>query len=431
MQAASPGGPSATTSSEAPPSTPVAPLSDEWCARHFDHVAPELAQNLHETLARMRTDHPVARSEEHGGFWVVTGYEDVLRVAQDWRTFSSAHGVSVPETKMVVPAIPEHLDPPLHREYKRLINAFFTPAVVAEYEQPTRDLVTRLVDDVVEAGRCDFMADIARPFPGLAFFDLVLGAPADRLAEINEMATSASVPTNPDRGKAWQGMYAWIDEFVEARRQQAPRGDVVDAVIAAEIEGRPIGREEIIGVIQLLVLGGLETTAGSLGQIMLRFCREPEIPVQLRRHPERIPDAVEELLRLEPPFIAIARTAMVDTEIGGRQIRAGDKVLIYWASANRDEAEFACPATFDLDRESNRHLAFGAGPHRCAGSNLARLNLRVALEEVLRRLDDIRLDSDGPVPFHSVLNRAPLTVPITFTPGARLGAPAATAPTRP
>jgi cytochrome P450 len=372
----------------------------------------------------MRSDHPVARSEAHGGFWVVSRYEDVLRVAQDWRTFSSAQGVSVPQTKMVVRALPEHVDPPLHRTYKRLINAYFTPAVVAGYEAPTRDLVTRLIDEFVEAGECDFMADFARPFPGLAFFELVLNAPPDEVAAINELATTASVPTNPKARENWQAMFAWIKGFVDERRRRPPRGDVVDAVLAAEVEGRPITEEEVIGVVQLLILGGLETTAGALGQFMIRFAREPEIPASLRRRPELIPDAVEELLRLEPPFIAIARTATCDTEIGGQRIAAGDKVVIYWASANRDEVEFACPAAFDLDRPSNRHLSFGAGPHRCAGSNLARMNLRIAVDEVVRRLDGIALaDTGGPIPFHSALNRAPLTVPITFTPGARVLAP--------
>jgi len=385
----------------------------------FDYLSPQLALDLHATLAHMRANHPVTPTEEHGGrCWVVTRYEDVLHVAQDWRTFSSAHGVS-PEanTNMVVKAIPEHLDPPEHRVYKRLINAWFTPAVVAGYEDETRALVTRLIDGFIERGRCDFMADFARPLPGLAFFDLVLHAPPDEVAEINEMATAASMPTNPKRGEAWQGMFRWIAAFVERRRNEAPRGDVVDAVLAAEIDGEPITDENVIGVIQLLILGGLETTAGALGQFMIRFCHEPEIPALLRARPDLIPDAVEELLRLEPPFIAIARTAMADTEIGGRAVSEGDKVLIYWASANRDEAEFACPAAFDLDRASNRHLAFGAGPHRCAGSNLARMNLRIAVEELVRRLDDIRLqDGAEPIPFHSALNRAPLTVPITFTP---------------
>jgi cytochrome P450 len=392
------------------------PLPEDWCAHHFDHVSPDLAQNLNETLAYMRGHHPVAHSDEHGGFWIVSRYEDVLEVAQDWKTFSSAHGVSVPGNENVVKAIPEHLDPPLHREYKRLINAHFTPAAVAPYEQPTRALVNRLIDDFIDAGRCDVMADLARPFPGLAFFELVLNAPSDRLAELNDMAAAVSVPNNPQRHEASRGLYAWIKEFLDARRREAPRGDVVDAVLAAQIEGRPITEDDAIAVVLLLILGGLETTAGALGQIIIRFCREPEIPEFLRREPERIPDAVEELLRLEPPFIAIARTAMADTEIGGRQIRRGEKVLIYWASANRDEGEFPCPTDFDLDRPTNRHLAFGAGPHRCAGSNLARLNLRIALEEVTRRLDDIRLQDEAEtIGFHSVLNRAPLAVPITFT----------------
>ena len=400
-------------------STGGSAITDEWCAHRFDYLAPTLALDLHATLARMRTDHPVAYSEAHGGYWIVTRYEDVLRVAQDWETFSSAHGVSVPDTgsKMVVRAIPEHLDPPEHRAYKRLINAWFTPAAIAPYEQPTRQLVTRLIDGFVDAGRCDFMADFARPLPGLAFFEMVLHAPPDEVAEINEMATAASMPTNPDRGKAWQGMYQWIVGFLDRRRGEPPRGDVVDAVLAAEIDGEPITDENAIGVIQLLILGGLDTTAGALGQIMIRFAQEPEIPALLRRKPELLTGAVEELLRLEPPFISIARTAMHDTEVGGQAIKQGEKVLIYWASANRDEAEFACPAAFDMDRPANRHLTFGAGPHRCAGSNLARMNVRIALEELVRRLDDIRLqDGAEPIPFHSALNRAPLTVPITFTP---------------
>src|SRR5262249_13838566 len=157
------------------------------------------------------------------------------------------------------------------------------------------------------------------------------------------------------------------------------------------------------------MLGGLETTAGALGQIMIRFCHDPSIPALLRREPERIPDAVEEHLRIDPPFISIARTAMCDTEIDGQTIKAGDKVLIYSASANRDEGEFRCRMDYDLDRESNRHLTFGAGVHRCTGSSLARMTLRLALEGLTQRLDDLRLqEGSEPIHFHSALNRAPV-----------------------
>jgi cytochrome P450 len=263
------------------------------------------------------------------------------------------------------------------------------------------------------------MDAFARPLPGLAFFEHVLHAPPGDVARVNDLATAASTPTHPRRAEAWQGMASWIGDLVATRRAEGPRGDVVDAVLAAEIEGRPITDHEVLGVVQLLIFGGLDTTAGALGQFMVRFCREPAIPELLRRRPELIRSAVEELVRLDPPFIAIARTATCDTEIGGQRIRAGQRVLVYWASANRDEAEFACPHAFDLDRAANRHLSFGAGPHRCAGSNLARMNLRIALEELTSRLHDVRLDDGAEIRFHSALNRSPHAVPIAFTPGAR------------
>ena len=383
----------------------------------FDYLSPEVGQHLHTTLADMQARCPVAHSDAYGGYWILTRYEDVLRVAQDWRTFSSEHGVSVPGTAAVAKAIPEHVDPPLHREYKRIINAWFTPAVVARYEPDTRALVNRLIDGFVDEGRCDFMAQFARPYPGLAFFDLVLHAPPDELAWVNEQATIAGQPNNPERPESAKKLHGWIAEFVEGRRRGEPRDDVVSAILRAEIEGRPITDEEVVAMVHLLILGGLETTAGALGQFMIRFCQEPSIPDLLRRQPERIPDAVEELLRLEGPFIAIARTAMQDTTIDGATVRKGEKVLIYWSAANRDGAEFDDPHEFRLDRTSNRHIAFGAGPHRCAGSNLARMNLRIAVHELVTRLHDLRLAVDpDEIRFHSALNRAPLAVPITFTP---------------
>jgi cytochrome P450 len=149
--------------------------------------------------------------------------------------------------------------------------------------------------------------------------------------------------------------------------------------------------------------------------MMLRFCEDPAIPARLRDDPALIPEAAEELLRLDAPFVFIARTATRDVELGGRTIAEGDKVLISWASANRDDAEFACPHAFDPDREANRHLAFGAGPHRCAGSNLARLNIRLALEEVLARLHDIRLAAGADPAYHSGFSRTPVAVPIEFS----------------
>jgi cytochrome P450 len=396
-------------------------ITEDWYTSHFDHLSPALAAELHPTLAAMRSRCPVAHSDQYGGFWVATRYEDVLGVAQDWRTWTSTHGVSVPGTKMVVPAIPEHLDPPLHRTFKRLINAYLTPAAVAPLEGPTRLLVTRFLNEFIERGECDFMTEFARPFPGAAFFEWILHAPPDEVTYINDLSTRASVPTSPDARACWEAMNKWIVEFVEARRRQPRQDDIVDAILHADIDGRPITETEILGTITLLILGGLDTTSGALGHFMIRFCKEPAIPALLRSEPARIPDAVEELLRLEGPFIAIGRTATSDTEIGGQPVQAGEKVIIYWASANRDEGEFPDAAEFQLDRATNRHLAFGVGPHRCAGSNLARLNLKVALAELTQRIRGVTLAvEEADIPFHSALNRSPLSLPINFEPGSRI-----------
>jgi cytochrome P450 len=402
-------------------STPTDAITDDWIENHFDLLSPALAADLHPTLARARAQCPVAHSDQHDGYWIATRYDDVLRIAQDWQAFSSELGITVPHNPQQATAsikvIPVAIDPPLHRTFKRLINGYFTPAVVAPWQEPTRALVNRLIDGFVERGECDFMEAFARPLPGLAFFDLALHAPPDDLEEVNHWATMASLPHLGEQMDSLMKLAGWIGRFVEQRQADGPRGDVVDAIMAADIEGRPITSAEVIGTIQLLVLGGLETTAGVLGAAMLRFCEQPEILETLRTRPELIPAAVEELLRLDGSFICIGRTARHDTEIDGHPVKAGERVIVYWASANRDEAEFDDPDTFDLERASNRHIAFGAGPHRCAGSNLARMNLRIALEELAQRVTDVRLQPGADVEFHSTFNRAPLTVPIAFTPG--------------
>ncbi|HEX4090571.1 MAG TPA: cytochrome P450 [Trebonia sp.] len=398
------------------PATPDRALPEDWCRRHFDHLSVDLAQTLPDTMARMRALCPVARSDEHGGFWVVSSYAEALAVAQDWGTFSSAHGLSVAASPTVVRNLPVEADPPEQRVYKRLINPYLTPNAVARWEAPTRDLVTRLIDGFIDDGRCEFMDAFARPLPSLAFFTLAINAPAQDVEKVAYLASKSSTPSDPAARECWLGLYQWIGEFIERRRRQPPLGDVVDGVLTARIDGRALTEDEIIGTIQLLILGGLETTASALGLMLVRFSAQPEIPALLRAHPERIPDAIQELLRLDPSFVSVARTAVRDRELGGHQVTAGDKVLIHWASANRDRAEFADPDAFDLDRERNRHLSFGAGPHRCAGSNLARMNLRIALEELLGRLGDIRLEPDAEVRYHAGLTRSPLSVPITFTP---------------
>jgi cytochrome P450 len=408
------------TASRRPSDTGTAALSEAWCTEHYDHMDPELGRHFEPTLERMRDRCPVAHSDRHGGFWVVSTYDEVLGVLQDWQTFSNAQGVAIP-MRLSTPLLPpDELDPPIQRVFKRLINAYLTPAMVAPSEGPTRELVTQLIDGFVETGECEFMAAFAQQFPRLSFFDFVLHAPSDDIARLNEWTKKLTGRLEEGYQDAQAGLAGWIDDFVERRRNEPPRGDIVDAVINADIDGRPITPEEIIGTLQLLIFGGLDTTANALGNIVIRFARQPEIAARLRSQPELIPRSIDEFLRLDAPVVSMARTATRDVELAGERICAGDKVLFSLASANHDGGEFREPEAFDLDRDSNRHLSFGAGPHRCAGSNLARLNLRVALEEITTRLHDIRLqDGAEPIAYDTAFNRSPLAVPITFRPGPK------------
>jgi cytochrome P450 len=402
------------------------PMAEDWCREHFDHLSPQLAASLPETMERMRGICPVAHSDSHGGFFVATRYDEVIGAARDWESFTSTRGLAILDGPTVVRSLPVQADPPEQRIYKNLTNPFFTPTATASWEDGTRAIVTRLIDDFIEDGRCDFMASFAREFPSRAFFELALHAPPEDLEEVSRLASTSSIPNHPASRESWMGLARWIRGFVADRRRQGPRGDVVDAVIEAADAGR-IPEDDAIGTIQLLILGGLETTAGALGLAMLRFCRQPHIADLLRAQPELMPKAVQELLRLEPPFVSVGRTATQDTELGGVTVPAGEKLLLHWASANRDEAEFEDPHEFRLDREHNRHVSFGMGVHRCTGSNLARFNLRIAWEEILRRMPDLRLDQAAleghPIHYHPGLTRSPLTLPITFTPGPREGRP--------
>lgn len=400
---------------------PVAGPDPDRVLHHFDYRGPEAGAHLHESLALLRDRCPVAHSDQHGGYWIVTRHADVVAVAQDWEAFSSQLGVSIPANPNVALAIPEHIDPPLHREYKRLVNRWFTPAAVAPLAEGAQRIASELVDGFAGAGEADVMADFAVPFPGLVFFELVLGAPADEVAHVTQTAAGATDPGNPASRDCYVELNGWIRQLTDRRRAEGRREvrDVVDAVLAAEIEGRPIRDDEVQGLILLLILGGLDTTAGVIGQSVLRFCAQPEIPAQLREQPDLVPAAVEELLRLDTSFPGIGRTVRHDTELTGQPMAAGDKVYVSWAAANRDPAEFDEPEEFRIDRASNRHLAFGAGPHRCAGSNLARLNLRVAIGEIVSRLADLRLAVPADrIEYHAAFNRRPLHVPITFTAAA-------------
>lgn len=382
----------------------------------FDYASPEVAAHFRDLTAAMRERCPVLHSDRHGGHWVVTRYDDVRAVVQDWESFTSTEGVTLPKNEGAPVAIPVDLDPPLQREFRRLLNYYLTPARVRQFEPATRRLVDELIDEFIDDGTCDFVAQLGERFPAAMFLENVLGVSGEDLERLANAASTLGLnPGTPEAMEGFIEIYGWATQLLEARRGGERRDDVVDGLIHGTVMGREVTLDEAVGAILLLILGGFDTTSHLAGSIMLRLARDPDLAEHLRKHPEDLQAAIEECTRLDTSFTGITRVATTDVELQGVRIPRGDRVLVYFDSANRDEREFDDPAQFKLNRKGNRHLGFGGGPHRCAGSHLARLNLRVMFEQLLSRLTDIELvDPEAEVVYVQRITRGPKSLPLRF-----------------
>jgi cytochrome P450 len=408
----------------------------EYFEHHYAPDHPDLADNMWAVVDHLRTTCPVARSDApmglggtgEGGFFVLTRYDDVFAVLQDWRTFSSSGGPRAAEAGQIAQMPPITTDPPLQRDFRRLMNPHLSPQAVAPHEPQIRQIVTELIDDFIEDGQCDLVGQLARLHPPRMLYRCVFGvddeADLQRNLEYMKMLDPGN-PSNfvdPDRAAALIGWITWTSEFMTARRAGPRRDDIIDALLHGTVEGRPLTDDEIGGAIRILILGGFFTTTDATSATMMQLIQHPELQDRLRKDPSLIPGIFDEVLRIEPPVISMARTCTRDTEVGGQPIKAGDSVLMHFGGANRDPAEFDRPADLEVDRQRNHHRAFGGGPHRCIGSNVARLNLRIVFEEILDRMHDIRI-TPGDAPRHARpgLGWGLEYLPITFTPGPRLG----------
>jgi cytochrome P450 len=356
--------------------------------------------------------------------WVLTKYADVLGVAQDWRTFSSdyerlleaqTYNAGVGDTP------PISTDPPLQRDFRHLMNPFLSPQVVAGYEPKVREIVTDLIDDFIAEGHCDLASQLAYVLPPRMLYRVIFGIEDEgqlqRTLAYNKTMTEAGTPV--ERAQAATAWMNWVDELIEIRRVAPRRSDIIDALLYGSVEGRPLTPEEVSGAVRLLSLGGFFTTNDAIGSAMMLLIENPDLQDELRQDPSLIPKLFDETLRLEPPVISLFRVCTRDVELGGKEMKKGDAVLIHFGAANRDPLEFDDPNALQFGRTPNRHLSFGGGPHRCIGSNVARLNLRIVFEEILSRMKDIRI-TEGEEPRYAPPNfsRGPEYLPISFTPGS-------------
>jgi cytochrome P450 len=400
-------------------------MSAEKPTVSFDHHSREFAADPWSVFRDLRGRCPVAYSDTYGGFWVLTRYEDIRAVALDDHLFSSArNGIIIPPKKNVGQvSIPIELDPPAFYEYRRIMNPMFSPRAIERLEPVIESFVRRCIDVFIEKGECDIVHDLADPVPAMVTL-YKLGLPVEEWSRFSGPLhhTVFLRQDNPIRASALTGVAAIRQTLVDAiaDRRAHPRDDMITYLTQATVDGRPTTDDEVLGMVELTIQGGFDTTGSAISNALIYLDRDPQARRWLIDDRARIPTAVEEFLRYEAPQMCLARTATKDVEIGGQAIKEGERLLLVWASGNRDEEAFERSEDVALDREPNRHMTFGLGAHRCLGSTVARTMIHIALREVLHRLPDYRIDRDRVVKAETVgVVYGKFSVPATFTPGRR------------
>ena len=320
--------------------------------------------------------------------------EVVRHVLRTPEVFSSKYDAV--QIGQVRPLIPLQVDPPEHTKYRKLLDPLFSPKQVALIEPQTRALVTELIDAVIDDGGCNFHDAVAEPLPSTVFLQL-LGLPLDRRDEFIALKDGIIRPdadTDEERaasmGRTGQRIYEVLQEVIDARRAE-PRDDIISGFLTAEVDGHRLTDEDILDIGYLFFLAGLDTVTASLDCMLAFLSQHPAHRRRLVDEPALIPQAMEEMLRWETPVTGVPRITIADTEINGCPVAAGQQVGVMLGSANTDERSWERADEVDFDRQMNKHLAFGGGVHRCLGSHLARMEMKVVLQEWHRRIPDYRL----------------------------------------
>jgi cytochrome P450 len=388
----------------------------------------------HSAWKVMREKDPVYWTKRDGrrGYWSITRHADALTVYRDPTIFSSARGISIGfnsdqeqspaelygQSRMMLVT-----DPPRHGKQRSLLNKRFTPRALAPTEHHVRTVCTSIIDSILDKGECDLVVDVAAKLPTAVICEM-MNIPREDwglMYAIANMSVGAGDPEYQIEGSVRAtGKRAQEDAFgyfvkVIADRRQNPGTDLVSAIVQGQIDGEKLDDMEVLFNCWLLIIAGNETTRNATSGGMLALIEHPDERIRLKEHKALMPTAIEEILRWTTPITHLMRTATRDVEFHERKIREGDRVVVWNASAHRDEEVFQNPYRFDIGRTPNDHIAFGYGEHFCLGANLARLQLKVMIEELTRRIPDIELA--GPIErLRSNLVAGIKHMPVRFTP---------------
>jgi len=388
----------------------------------------------HEMFKVLRREAPVYRHADNDGssFWVISKYEDVKHIGTQPRLFSSMRQGTLIRDPLVhelpmIQAIMLNMDPPQHRQYRKIVSSTFTPRMIREIEGKVERMVTEIIDAVCERGECDFVNDIAAPQPMLVICEM-MGVPEEDRKAIFDISNRMIGFEDPeykgmveeDYKLASGEMFMYANKLAE-RARKFPGDDLGTALLNAEVDGQRLSELDFNSFFLLLSIAGNETTRTVTTNGMFNLIEHPDQYRLLHDDPSLVSSAIEEMLRYNPPVHYFRRTVTADTELRGVKLRENDKISLWYPSANRDEDVFTDADTFDIRRSPNDHLAFGFGEHYCLGANLARLELQAMFRELVRRLPDIELTAP-PRRLRSNFVNGVKEMRVRFTPVRRQGA---------
>lgn len=384
----------------------------------YDHNDPNITlESTYETWDLLRQQGPIGKSDAYGGMWVVTGYREAYEILHKPDLFSS-WPTSIPPFPNPTPMVPVEIDPPALLRYRALLAEPFSPRRVKQYTEPLRQTVNDLIDRFIGDGNCDICEAMATPLPTF-LGTTMLGLPMSDAPKLQEWVhtfvhESAAFPEKA--GMAAMEIFTYFGQLLAERKQDNSGEDLITLMAHAEIDGERLSDDDLLGFCLFLLLAAIDTSQKVIGSIFWQLGNDPELRNRLVANPESIPAAVEEFLRYYGPVIT-ARTAKDDVEIGGVQIKTGDRILVLLGAANRDEEEFPNAAQFIMDRTANRHITFGGHAHRCLGSHIARAEIIIMLEEFLRRIPDFKIADESLVEWASGQTQGVVRLPIQFPPG--------------
>jgi len=387
-----------------------APVTD-W-STDFDHLDPRWIEDPFPIWQELRQKCPIAHTERFMGAYFPSRYDDVRAIAYDTEHFSSRRVIVRDTRAPLIPAPPITSDPPEHRPAKQVLLPAFTPEAIDRHEPRTRAICRELLEQIAGKGRCDGAIDYAQEIP-VRVIAQMLGVPEQDgnlfrkwIKEILEIGITDPAILMRATGE----MQSYFAEKIAARR--ASQGDdLIGYLVNARIEGRPLADDHINGTLRLLLIAGIDTTWSAIGSCLWHLAQRAEDRRRLTAEPSLMTSAVEEFLRAYAP-VTMAREVVGETQIGGCTFKPGHMVLLSFPAANRDPAVFPDADRVVIDRTQNRHAAFGLGIHRCVGSNLARMEIRVALSEWLVRIPEFRLDRYLPVTWSEGTVRGPRSLPL-------------------